>query len=705
MGILEEEARAYNYIGIFYLIQSDLDKTEEYFHKSLEIKEQLKDYGGLANTYNNLGIINRKRGKYFKSLNNTRKALEMRRKLGKSLKDSADIEENKKKIGHAYMNLGNVFYQFGEYDRAINKYESSMAVYDSIGYNYGISGCYNNIGSIFEEMQDYDKAIKYYQDALQEYLKIDEIRHAGTCYSNIGTVYLEKHQYKKAKEALNKALELRMKVNDKRGISGVYSNLGVLNLRSNKVEKALDYLYKAIKLDNEIDNKFGLVEDYCYLAKAYMEKGNFNDARNFAYKSLNLAENIDNKLKIKEAYEVLAELEEKQGNYSKALDFTKKYEYVEDELFSKEKTQTIETIETKYKIKEKQQELEKNKLQLAKKEAVIKKQRYQQYFTIGGLIIISLGLIFLYIHFRSKRKSHSLLLTKNDEIQTKNEELQGQNEEISMQRDELEKQRNIANQQRNEIAVKNDEITSSIRYAKSIQSAVLPPGHLLDKMLTNYFILFKPKDIVSGDFYFFDYKDGKMILAAVDCTGHGVPGAFMSLLGLSILNDITSEGILSSDVILNRLRTRVIQALHQESFNDENRDGMDISLVVWNLENNELQYSGAYNPLYVIRNGKLIEYKPDRMTLGIQSKLDQSFKAHNIQLQEGDVFYLFTDGFADQISGHFNKKMTKLKFKQFLTNIHQLSMQEQKQKLRDFYEEWRTGYEQVDDVLVMGFRI
>jgi len=179
----------------------------------------------------------------------------------------------------------------------------------------------------------------------------------------------------------------------------------------------------------------------------------------------------------------------------------------------------------------------------------------------------------------------------------------------------------------------------------------------------------------------------------------------MSLLGLSILNDITSEGILSSDVILNRLRTRVIQALHQESFNDENRDGMDISLVVWNLENNELQYSGAYNPLYVIRNGKLIEYKPDRMTLGIQSKLDQSFKAHNIQLQERDVFYLFTDGFADQISGHFNKKMTKLKFKQFLTNIHQLSMQEQEKKLRDFYEEWRTGYEQVDDVLVMGFRI
>jgi serine phosphatase RsbU (regulator of sigma subunit) len=321
------------------------------------------------------------------------------------------------------------------------------------------------------------------------------------------------------------------------------------------------------------------------------------------------------------------------------------------------------------------------------------------------LIIITLSLIFLYIHFRSKRKSHAILLKKNNEIQAKNEELQGQNEEIRMQRDELEKQRNIANQQRNEIAVKNDEITSSIRYAKSIQSAVLPPGHLLKNLLTNYFILFKPKEIVSGDFYFFDYKQDKMIIAAVDCTGHGVPGAFMSLLGLSILNDISSEGIYSSDVILNRLRTRVIQALHQEEFDDENRDGMDISLVVWDLKTNELQYSGAYNPLYIVRNGKLIEYKPDRMTLGIQSKLDQPFKSHKVKLQKDDIFYLFTDGFADQISGHFNKKMTKLKFKQFLTSIYELDMQEQEKKLEEFYNDWKTGYEQVDDVLVMGFRV
>ena len=281
-----------------------------------------------------------------------------------------------------------------------------------------------------------------------------------------------------------------------------------------------------------------------------------------------------------------------------------------------------------------------------------------------------------------------------------------QNEEIRNQRDELERQRNLAHQQRHEIAAKNDEITSSIQYARSIQSSLLIPDRLIQKMLPEHFILFKPKDIVSGDFYWLHEKNGRVLFASVDCTGHGVPGAFMSLLGISYLNDVVSEQDNGrAGEILDRLRVKVIHALRQESPDRNNRDSMDIALCIWDRNAHTLEYAGAYNPLYLVRDGELTVYKANRMTIGIESRLDKSFTTHDINLREGDMVYLFTDGFPDQLSQDHHEKMNISRFKELVASISRLTPREQHIKLNQHFKSWKGQYEQVDDELEMGVRV
>ena len=195
------------------------------------------------------------------------------------------------------------------------------------------------------------------------------------------------------------------------------------------------------------------------------------------------------------------------------------------------------------------------------------------------------------------------------------------------------------------LAFQKKQITDSIEYASRIQTAVLPPGEYISKLIPEHFILYKPRDIVSGDFYWITHKDEKIVIAAVDCTGHGVPGAFMSMLGFAFLNEIVNKNTeLKASTILNQLRDYVKESLHQTGKDDETKDGMDIALCIIDPENLRLQYSGAYNPLYLIRNDNFISLKADRMPIGIHIIEKESFTNHEIDIQTGDVVYMFTDG-------------------------------------------------------------
>ncbi|MEE4196239.1 MAG: SpoIIE family protein phosphatase [Bacteroidales bacterium] len=272
-------------------------------------------------------------------------------------------------------------------------------------------------------------------------------------------------------------------------------------------------------------------------------------------------------------------------------------------------------------------------------------------------------------------------------------------EEVVKQKEEIEKQRD-------EIAEKNRSITDSIEYASRIQNAVLPSGEYALDILPEHFILFRPRDIVSGDFYWMTKKDNLLVLIAADCTGHGVPGAFMSMLGVSFLNEIVNRHeITTASAILNQLRADVKKTLGQEGKEGEAKDGMDLALCIVDPDKMKLQYAGAYNPLYLFRNEELIEVKADRMPIGIYIKEKESFTNHEMDLQKGDVFYIFSDGFQDQFGGEDGSKFKTKNFKQLLLEIHHKPMTEQRKILDTKIDQWRGHWEQVDDIIIMGVRI
>jgi len=306
----------------------------------------------------------------------------------------------------------------------------------------------------------------------------------------------------------------------------------------------------------------------------------------------------------------------------------------------------------------------------------------------------------------------------NKDIIEKNEILNQQNEEITAQRDEIERQKEI-------VEMVHKEVSESIDYAKRIQQSILPDREILGKRFSDYFVFFKPKDVVSGDFYWTAHIENHTIITAADCTGHGVPGAFMSMLGASFLREIVEkEYVTHTGVILRKLRKEIIKALKQKGKSGEQKDGMDMAIVSINHETNIVQFSGANNPLYIVKGKKirveseaiklyeydnpsefqLYEVKPDKMPIAIYEKMD-NFSTHEIQLEKGDRLYMFSDGFADQFGGPKGKKFKYKPFKKLIIDNAELTMDEQKAVLEKTFNSWKGNLEQVDDVVVVGIKI
>lgn len=260
--------------------------------------------------------------------------------------------------------------------------------------------------------------------------------------------------------------------------------------------------------------------------------------------------------------------------------------------------------------------------------------------------------------------------------------------------------------QKDEISRKNKEIQSSIVYASKIQNAVLHSTNELDAALSNYFIFNRPKDIVSGDFYWQEQVDNKIVIAAADATGHGVPGAFMSLLGVTMLNDVVKEEAhVSAGKILTCLREKTKAVLKQSGEGEFQKDGYDIALCIIDIEHKKLEFAGAYNPLYLIRSNELIEIKADKMPVGIHLNEKKSFTTHLIDLKEGDCIYMFSDGFIDQFGGKNDQKFKIKPFKELLRQIHNKPFSIQESILSTTFDEWKGKNDQTDDVLVVGLRI
>jgi serine phosphatase RsbU (regulator of sigma subunit) len=256
-----------------------------------------------------------------------------------------------------------------------------------------------------------------------------------------------------------------------------------------------------------------------------------------------------------------------------------------------------------------------------------------------------------------------------------------------------------------EIQRQQKRIAESLRYAQVIQKAVFPPKKLIEKAFPSHFILLLPKDILSGDFYWLYWKDKKIYFAVADCTGHGVPGALMSIIGISFLNELVASSTnIKANRLLNQLREKVMKALGQTGSDDVSEDGMDIALCMIDQQTNTLQYSGANNPLCLIRNGEMIFIDPDRMPVGIHYTEEKSFTNHELELQEGDCIYLFSDGYADQLGGPNSKKFKCSNLRNLLLKIWNLPMAEQKDVLKSTLADWMGSFKQIDDILVMGVK-
>lgn len=359
----------------------------------------------------------------------------------------------------------------------------------------------------------------------------------------------------------------------------------------------------------------------------------------------------------------------------------------------------------KKEIKKQNKRINEQKKILNEQLAKIQMQQLILYLFIAIILLFVFLGFFIYRNYKIKKQANIILNQKNQEILK-------QNEEITQQKHEIE-------QQRDEISMQKQEIMDSIKYASRIQQAILPPIKIIENLFfDNFFIFNRPRDIVSGDYYFITSKNNKLIVSVADCTGHGVPGAFMSILGISFLNEIIAKTeYLEADIILNQLRNNIINALNQTS-DYQTKDGMDMVLCIFNFEKNILQFAGANNPLYIIKKVKiegentqttnsleyqLIEIKGDKMPIGLYDEL-KPFTKQTIEIQKGDTFYMFSDGYADQFGGPYGKKFKYKSLKAMLLSIQDLSMKEQCKVVEETIDKWKNGYFQVDDMLLIGIK-
>ena len=567
--------------------------------------------------------------------------------------------------------------------------------------------------------------------------------------------YINTNSKKSLKLAKN-AYELSKKLNNKKLLANSSNVLAAVYFEQKKYRLSIKYYEKELNLRNNLKQYYSAIKAQYNLASVYQISGKEKKALQLYKDVLNSAKKKNYSILIKKTYQAIIQTYRDIKDYKYAFLYLQEYFDYINNIKTNYTKQRISILETKFEENEKELNIKANRLKqidsvlnilliekstlvedtivkgeainklaidTIKKAEVIKikkaevKEREQWLLyaltIIGIILIFSILLIWMY---RQKKEAYKLLALQNAEILEKNEEIKSQSEEIlkrnkeiqikkdkiELQAKELEKHHKLTLQQK-------QEIVDSINYAKRIQQAVFPTKNYINKILNDYFIFFKPRDIVSGDFYWMKKIDNYVIVVAADSTGHGVPGAFMSMLGVSFLNEIVnSENISNAGAILNKLRTKVKNSLHQTDKDSLMQDGMDIAFYIINTESLELQYSGAYNPLFIVRdnNGaELIEIKADRQPIAIYLR-EKDFTNHSYQLKKGDCLYTFSDGYADQFGGKKGVKFKLKNFKQMLLNINNLSMSKQEQVLSDTLTEWMGDkYEQLDDILVLGVRV
>jgi serine phosphatase RsbU (regulator of sigma subunit) len=578
--------------------------------------------------------------------------------------------------------------RYGNYLKSLEHLLKATDLIEKYGSNITTKiSIFHALGSLFYKAGNYDKALRYWLEVYDFYLLLKEEEKKYLRFStarllnNIGLIYKNKEQYETALTYYKKSIEAAKQVKDTFWMNLPKGNIGDILLRQNKLDSAnllfRDYLNNAYKYQDWgiVVAGYTKIANYHYLKKNYAEAEEFLEVANKILLEKNERINSYNPILTatsqRNIWQQFSQIETAKGNYKTALAYQTKYIKVNDSINKLIGAQQLELLAIDYQIRQ----------ESMKKKLLQDDVRQKEYFVIASSTVTLISLILgamLFINRQKLHKQKNLLEEKNEEIALINQT----------------------------ILLKNKDIMDSIFYAERIQKAFLPYDIGASKILQDYFVLYKPRDIVSGDFYYVVEQKGLIFMIVGDCTGHGVPGALMSMLGVTLLDQIIIEKKIHKPAeIIKALDKGVIKALHQEE--NSSQDGMDISVCVWNPKNRELKIAGAKSSVILLHYDHFEEIKTDRyMVGGIGEPLtEKNFQEYERSIAPNTMLYLFTDGYLDQFDDKGHKKIGKKRFFNLLLQYHQKPSLQQKHQLQSFLQEWQGKEDQIDDITVLGVRL
>lgn len=610
-----------------------------------------------SSALNNTGYVYSKKGESILALEYYQSSLKLKQEIGDT-EGSASILNN----------IAGVYEERGDVTKALDFYHEGLKICERTGNKEWVSGFLNNIGYIHNTQGDTKKALEYFLKALKIKEEIGDRRTIANALNNIGFVYSMRGEKAQALEYYNKSLELHRENGNKRGMGQAFNNIGGIHKDLGAYAPALENYEKSLSVREEVKDKRGIAIALLNIGDVHFRQKNYAQAEANALRSLDLSKELGFPAEIRNTAYLLFQVYEAREKHKDALEMHKLFKQMADSVNNVETKKAAIKSQVKYEFEKKEAEAlakqEKKDLEAA---ADKRKQELITGAIAMGLLIVLIFSGLLFNRFR---------LTK--------------------------RQKRTIEEQKFLVEEKNRDITDSINYARRIQRALLASDAMLEANLgaSGYFVLFKPKDIVSGDFYWAIKKEGRFYLAVCDSTGHGVPGAFMSLLNISFMNEAIREQDISKPCeVFDHARQQLIANISSEGA----RDGMDGILLSLDANHGTVAYAAAHNAPLLVRNGEAIELKTDKMPVGL-SDHQQAFTHFTEELAPNDMLYLYTDGYADQFGGPKGKKFKYKQLETLLVSISSKPLAEQKNILEQTIEEWKGGLEQVDDILLVGIR-
>ncbi len=635
----------------------------------------------LAVAFNNMAFLANQLGKVEVALSNYEKALE----INKEENDKKGIAGSLNNIGYVYSNQGNI-------PLALDYYLKGLKIQEEIKDNEGMALTLNNIGAVYKSQRDFEKALDYYSRSLKLKQEMGDKQGVAISLNNIGLLYKiqagitettnppeSKALIKTALNYYDKSLKIREEIGDKKGIANVYNNIGVIYENDGDLGKALDYYLKGLTIREIINDKEGITLSYNSLGAVYLKQQNYGQAENYGLKALKLAQELGYPQDIGYAAQSLYEFYKVRNDGMKALSYFELYTVMKDSINNTETQKAGVQKEMEYEFDKKDALA---KADQDKKDLLVIEETHRQTLIrnsfIGGFVLVCILGLVVFRSYKQKQKANR----------------------------ELEEKNMLIEEQKNMVEEKHKEITDSINYAERIQRSFLATKELLDENLGEYFVFFQPKDVVSGDFYWaIKLKNNQFGLVTADSTGHGVPGAIMSILNISSLEKAVEIGLYEPAEILNHTRIKIIERLKKDGSEQGGKDGMDCSLISFDFKSKQLTYAAANNPIWIVRGETILEFAPDKMPVGKHDRDTVSFTQHTIQLKKGDMVYALTDGMPDQFGGLKGKKYMYKQLKDLLISVAQLPMPKQKEMIAASLDNWKGNLEQIDDITLIGVRV